>query len=287
MDQYKTIVKRLSKVETQVSLNNEKTEAQFNEQAEVDQATSFKAREALLGSRETILQKHTDIWIAQSELASRDRAIADAQADLDKRTQKKQRLEKELLKDEHDLEKAREALKAATAEMNEHEGRLQRDVVDLIDVKDRALHRVEAYNEKIEDLMAKFAEEKESLALSLSDRVSKHKIAKIVSEISLANEDNDISSIKSDVKISFAKEIAALNSTLQRIKAENKDLKTRNRGLLGTINALRERLTESEDNIQTREMRDIIAGATEDTQGAGSAGLIGRIPSLNLVNRGR
>ena len=133
--------------------------------------------------------------------------------------------------------------------MQAHQSRLRRDVVELIDVKDRALRQVEAYNEKIEELMAKFAEEKENLALSLSDRVSKHKIAKIVSEISLANDDNDMSSIKSDVKISFTKEIGALNSTLQRIKAENRDLKTRNRGLLGTINALRERLTESEDNI--------------------------------------
>lgn len=133
--------------------------------------------------------------------------------------------------------------------MQAHQSRLRRDVVELIDVKDRALRQVEAYNEKIEELMAKFAEEKENLALSLSDRVSKHKIAKIVSEISLANDDNDMSSIKSDVKISFTKEIGALNSTLQRIKAENRDLKTRNRGLLSTINALRERLTESEDNI--------------------------------------
>lgn len=224
-------------------------EAEFNEKGQADQAAGFKAREALLGSREAILQKHTDIWIAQSELASRERAIADAQADLEKRNQKKDRLEKELLKDEHDLEKAREALKAAAAAMREHQSRLQRDVVELIDVKDRALRQVEAYNEKIEELMAKFAEEKENLALSLSDRVSKHKIAKIVSEISLANDDHDISSIKSDVKISFTKEIAALNSTLQRIKAENRDLKTRNRGLLNTINALRERLTESEDNI--------------------------------------
>ena len=31
--------------------------------------------------------------------------------------------------------------------------------------------------------MAKFAEEKENLALSLSDRLSKHKIAKIANEI--------------------------------------------------------------------------------------------------------
>ena len=53
----------------------------------------------------------------------------------------------------------------------------------IIHAKDRALEQVDEYNIKMEDLMSKFIEEKESLSFSLSDRLSKHKIAKIANDI--------------------------------------------------------------------------------------------------------
>ena len=248
-------------------------EGQFNEsEKKGDPKTVTKARDALLGTREAASEKRANILIAQSEVAALEKAEADLVEDLAKRNQKKQRLEKELLKDETDLQRAQADLKAVNAQMRAHQRQLKDGINDLVCVKDKALHEVEVYNQRLEDLMGKFAEEKENLALSLSDRMSKHKIAKIVGELSHIGDKADVSSIKSDVKISFTKEIASLNSTLQRVKGENRELKARNRGLLNAIDSLKQRLTESEDNVQTRELRHIIDGATEATNEAGSVG---------------
>ena len=67
------------------------------------------------------------------------RLIDDVQADFDKKTGKKNKLEKDLIKDEHELEKAQNELKKINARLEEHQKKLKREVTDLIIVKDRAL----------------------------------------------------------------------------------------------------------------------------------------------------
>ena len=77
----------------------------------------------------------------------------------------------------------KEQLQQSLTLIRDHQRKLKHGVVAIIHAKDRALEQVDEYNTKMEDLMSKFIEEKESLAFSLSDRLSKHKIAKIANDI--------------------------------------------------------------------------------------------------------
>ena len=79
----------------------------------------------------------------------------------------------------------------------------------------------------MEHLVSKFLEEKENLALSLSDRLSKHKIAKIASDIEQMNKSQKTSYLKAQVQFDFKERIAELDHTLQRTKEENRELKER------------------------------------------------------------
>ena len=118
---------------------------------------------------------------------------------MNKKNEKKSKLKTDLLKDQNDLEKTLLTLKSINTKIKEHYRKLDKDVNELISEKDKALQQVAKYNRKIEDLMVKFAEEKENLTDSLTDKLSKHKIAKIADEIGNINNEKDISSIKSSV----------------------------------------------------------------------------------------
>ena len=87
----------------------------------------------------------------------------------------------------------------------------------------------------MEDLISKFVEEKESLAFSLSDRLSKHKIEKIANDIGQINQDEKSSNIKAQVKYDFKEQIAELDQTLQKTKEENMELKEKIASLVATI----------------------------------------------------
>ena len=87
----------------------------------------------------------------------------------------------------------------------------------------------------MEDLISKFVEEKESLAFSLSDRLTKHKIEKIANDIGQINSDEKSSNIKAQVKYDFKEQIAELDQTLQKTKEENMELKEKIASLVATI----------------------------------------------------
>ena len=209
--------------------------------------------------------------------------IDDTQNRLNKKLAKKEKLTSDHVKDEAGLEKAKTELARINTAMQEHQKKMKKEVIALIKVKDQALNQVEEYAVKIEDLVVKFAEEKENLALSLSDRLSKHKIASMMNKITHASD--DISSIKSEVKISFKNEIAELNSTLQRIKKENKELKGRNKELNGTVDALKKHLDKNEDKIQTKELKIIIEGSVEKQKEAESPELKRDKSARKVINQ--
>ena len=87
----------------------------------------------------------------------------------------------------------------------------------------------------MEGLISKFVEEKESLAFSLSDRLSKHKIEKIANDIEQINQDENSSNVKAQVKYEFKEQITELDKTLQKTKEENIELKEKIASLVATI----------------------------------------------------
>ena len=96
------------------------------------------------------------------------------------------------------------------------------------------------------------------------------------------NNNSDIASIKAEIKVSFSKEIAELDSTLQRIKEENKEVKERNTALHNALDMLKQKLTESEDNIAVKDLQVVIDGYTESTKKIGSVGQINTVRNNDL-----
>ena len=106
----------------------------------------------------------------------------------------------------------------------------------------------------MESLISKFVEEKESLALSLSDRLSKHKIEKIANDIEQINQDEKSSDVKAQVKYEFKEQIAELDKTLQKTKEENTELKEKIASLVATIEKQKHSEQIKDDKIDQSHM---------------------------------